>query len=147
MSTDSLPTPYAIVAGFGLPGREAVNLLSARGVPYIVVELNPQTVTRTSRSGLSIVQGDIAEDAVLRAAGVEHAKLLLLAIPDDAAVLRAIEAARRINPSIRIVARCRRVSTAIEATRRGADHVLSEEQIVGAEFARLAAPYIPAEDR
>jgi voltage-gated potassium channel Kch len=134
------------VAGFGLPGREAVNLLAARGVPYIVVELNPQTVSRTSRSGLSIVQGDIADDAVLLAAGIERATLLLLAIPDDAAVLRAIDAARRINSSIRIVARCRRVSTAIEATRRGADHVLSEEQIIGAEFARLAGPLIPPND-
>ena len=46
------------------------------------------------------------------------------------------------DPATRIIARCRRVSTALEATRRGAHDVVSEEQIVGAEFARLTVPLI-----
>ena len=135
--------PHVIVAGFGIPGREVVNLLEARGVPFIVVELNPLTVQRTAKAGLNIVQGDIATEPVLRAAGVDRAVLLALAIPDDAAVLRTIDLARRLNPAVRILARCRRVSTALEATRRGADDVVSEEQIIGAEFARLTAPLLP----
>lgn len=133
---------FAIVAGFGIPGREVVNLLTARGVPFVVVELNPLTVERTAKAGLNIVHGDAADEAVLRAAGIDRATLLALAIPDDGAVLRAIDVARRLNPAVRIVARCRRVSTALEATRRGAADVVSEEQIIGAEFARLTAPLL-----
>lgn len=134
--------PFVIVAGFGIPGREVVNLLEARGVRFVVVELNPLTVRRTAKAGLNIVEGDIATEPVLRAAGIDRATLLALAIPDDAAVLRTVDLARRINPAVRILARCRRVSTALEATRRGADDVVSEEQIIGAEFARLTGPLI-----
>lgn len=129
--------PFAIVAGFGIPGREVVNLLQARGIEFVVVELNPLTVQRCVRAGLNIVQGDIAEDATLVAAGIHRASFLALAIPDDAAVLRSIDAARRLNPAVRILARCRRVSTALEATRRGTHDVVSEEQIIASEFARL----------
>ncbi len=133
---------HGIIAGFGIPGREVANLLDDRGVPFVVVEMNPQTVQRTAKAGLNIIHGDIATEPVLRAAGVDRATLLALAIPDDAAVLRTIDLARRLNPHVRILARCRRVSAAIEATRRGADDVVSEEQIIGAEFARLTGPLL-----
>ena len=141
--SSAAPAAFAIVAGFGIPGREVVNLLEDRGVPFVVVELNPLTVQRTAKARLNIIHGDIATEPVLRAAGIDRATLLALAIPDDAAVLRTIDLARRLNPAVRILARCRRVSTALEATRRGAHDVVSEEQIIGAEFARLAVPLLP----
>lgn len=131
-----------IVAGFGIPGREVVNLVTRRGIPFVVVELNPATVSRCHTAGLNIVQGDIADEQVLRNAGIDKATLVALAIPDDAAVLRAVDLIRKLNPSARILARCRRVSTALEVSRRGAEDVVSEEQLIGAEFARLTAPLI-----
>lgn len=142
--TDIAPPipPYVIVAGFGIPGREVVNRLVADKVPFVVVELNPLTCERTARGGLHILHGDIADEAVLREAGIDRATVLALAIPDDAAVLRTIDLARRLNPAVRILARCRRVSTAIEAERRGADDVVSEEQIIGSAFARQIGPFL-----
>ncbi|WP_206293021.1 NAD-binding protein [Humisphaera borealis] len=130
------------MAGFGIPGREVVNLLARRKIAFVVVELNPATVTRCQTAGLNIVQGDIADEQVLRNAGIDRATLVALAIPDDAAVLRAVDLIRRLNPAARILARCRRVSTALEASRRGAEDVVSEEQLIGAEFARLTAPLL-----
>lgn len=134
--------PFVIVAGFGIPGREVVNLLSANATPFVVVELNPTTVGRCHTAGLNIVHGDIADEQVMRRAGIERATLVALAIPDDAAVLKAVDLIRRLNPAARILARCRRVSTALEASRRGAHDVVSEEQLIGAEFARLTGPLI-----
>ena len=134
--------PFVIVAGFGIPGREVVNLLTSKGTSFVVIELNPTTVGRCHIAGLNIVQGDVADEQVLRRAGVDRATLVALAIPDDAAVLRAIDLIRRLNPDTQILARCRRVSTALEATRRGAHEVVSEEQLIGAEFARLTGPLI-----
>lgn len=136
------PAAFVIVAGFGIPGREVVNLLIARHTPFVVVELNRATVSRCHVGGLNIVQGDIANEDVLRQAGIDRATLVALAIPDDAAVLRAIDLIRRLNPAVQILARCRRVSTALEASRRGAHEVVSEEQLIGAEFARLTVPLI-----
>jgi voltage-gated potassium channel Kch len=48
-----------------------------------------------------------------------------------------VEAARKMNPSARIIARCTFVSGGLEATRRGADEVVIAEQVVAAEFGRM----------
>jgi voltage-gated potassium channel Kch len=136
-------TGHAIVAGFGIPGRAAANLLLAKKVPFCVVELNPETVRRCSKAGLPIIQGNVVEEPTLRRAGIERAGFLALAMPNEEAVLEALVLARRLNPSIRILARCRHVSTALEAMKRGADGVVSEEEVIGQAFSRTAEPMLP----
>ena len=136
-------TGHAIVAGFGIPGRAAANLLTAKKVPFCVVELNPETVRRCSRAGLPIIEGNVVEEPVLRKAGIERASFLALAMPNEQAVLEALVLARRLNPTIRILARCRHVSTAMEAHKRGADEVVSEEEVIGQAFSRTAEPLLP----
>jgi voltage-gated potassium channel Kch len=128
---------HAIIAGYGVPGRAVADLLHARGVPFCVIELNPQTVTRCVAGGVHIIAGDAADEEVLRSAGIERATLFAATMPTDAAVLTAVAAARRLNPSVRIFARCRYVSTGIQASGRGADEVIVAEQIVAREFERL----------
>jgi hypothetical protein len=64
-------------------------------------------------------------------------------LPDDIAVLDTIATARRIKPSIRIIARATFVSQGMEAARRGADDVVVAEQVVAEEFARLIAKTDP----
>jgi len=134
---------HAIVAGFGIPGRAAANLLVAKGVPFCVVELNPETVKRCSKAGLPIIEGNVVEESALRRAGIERARFLALAMPNEQAVLEALVLARRLNPTIKILARCRHVSTAMEAHKRGADEVVSEEEVIGQAFSRTAEPMLP----
>jgi voltage-gated potassium channel len=119
------------------------NLFVARRFPFCVVERNPATVDRCTAGGLAIFQGDATDEADLRRAGIERAAVLALAMPNEHAVLAAIPLARRLNPGIKILARCRHVSTSIEAARLGADEVLSEEQVVAEAFARAAGPLVP----
>jgi voltage-gated potassium channel Kch len=134
---------HAIVAGFGIPGRAAANLLVAKKVPFCVVELNPQTVERCSRAGLPIIEGNVCDEHILRRAGIDRASFLALAMPSEQAVLEALVLARRLNPKLRILARCRHVSTALEAVKRGADDVVSEEEVIGQAFSRVAEPMLP----
>src|SRR5687768_16946154 len=93
-------TGHAIVAGFGIPGRAAANLLTAKRIPFCVVELNPETVKRCSRAGLPIIEGNVLEESVLRRAGIERASFLALAMPNEQAVLEALVLARRLNPAV-----------------------------------------------
>lgn len=134
---------HAIIAGFGVPGRAVADLLAARQMPFCVIELNPQTVERCSHIGVHIIAGDVCAEEILRRAGVERATLLVLAVPSDAAVLEAVRLARRLSGSIRILARCRFISSGMEAHRRGASEVIVEEQIVAREFTRLVEATIP----
>jgi voltage-gated potassium channel Kch len=128
---------HAIIAGFGVPGRAAADVLAARQTPFCVVELNPTTVERCSHVGVHIIAGDVCDPDTLRRAGVEHAALLVLAVPSDPAVLEAVRVARELNPTVRIIARCRFISSGMEAHRRGADQVIIEEQIVAQELERV----------
>jgi len=130
-------TDHAIIAGFGVPGREVADYLASRQVEFCVIELNPKTVERCSHIGVHIIAGDVCTEETLRRAGVERSSLLVLAVPNDAAVLEAVRVARRLNPSVRILARCRFISSGMEAHRLGANHVVVEEQVVGSEMTRL----------
>jgi CPA2 family monovalent cation:H+ antiporter-2 len=128
---------HAVIAGFGVPGRAVADLLTAQGMTFCVIELNDNTVERCRKSGLSMVEGDAGDPAVLRLAGLERAKLFICTIPNDAAMYAAVAAARLANPALRIIARCRYVSSGIEAARRGADEVIVEEQAVAQSFENL----------
>ncbi|HSU66634.1 MAG TPA: NAD(P)-binding protein [Tepidisphaeraceae bacterium] len=134
---------HAIVAGFGVPGRAVADFLASREIPFCVVELNRQTVERCAHRGVHIIEGDVCDEQTLRRAGAERSSLLVLAVPSDPAVLEAIRVARRLNPKLRIVARCRFISSGLEAHRRGASEVVVEEQVVGSEMTRLLAADFP----
>jgi CPA2 family monovalent cation:H+ antiporter-2 len=134
---------HAIIAGFGVPGRAVADRLAARQVPFCVIELNPKTVERCSHVGVHIIEGDVCDEHTLRQAGVETAAMLVLAVPSDHSVLEAVRVARNLNPTLRILARCRFISSGMEAHRRGADQVVVEEQAVAREFERLLESTLP----
>ena len=137
--SDGLPverlSSHAVIVGFGLPGRSAADALRAAGVPFCVVELNPGTVQRAGHAGVPIVEGHAADEGALRRAGIERAAMLVLAVPDEPAVLAAIPVARRLNPTVRIIARCAFTSAGMEAVRRGADAIVVAEQVVATAIA------------
>jgi monovalent cation:H+ antiporter-2, CPA2 family len=132
-----IPPGHAIIAGFGVPGRAVADVLTEREVPFCVIELNRKTVERCSHAGVRIIEGDVIDESVLRGAGVEQSSLLVLAVPSDVAVLEAIRVARRLNPTIRIIARCRFVSAGMQAHQLGANEVIIEEHVVASEMKRL----------
>ena len=58
-------------------------------------------------------------------------------MPNDPIVLEAVALARRLNPAVRIFARCEYVSTGMKAERKGADEVVVAEKVIATEFGRL----------
>lgn len=128
---------HAIIVGFGLAGRATANALIARRIPIYVIERNVETVRRCFIAGLNIVEGDATDEQVLRRAGIESAAYFAATMPNEHAILEMVGAARRLNPNVRIVARCEYVSTGMKLARRGADEVVVAEQVIAAEFGRL----------
>ncbi len=123
-----------IVAGFGLAGRWVADIFDRHKIDYVIVDENPQTIESQRQLGRRAVQGDISQEATLREAGIEHASVLALTVPDEQAVLRATELARRLQPGIYIVARTYYTSAGMQATRLGADDVVKAEQAVARQF-------------
>jgi voltage-gated potassium channel Kch len=128
---------HAVIAGYGVPGRAVADWAHARGMTYCVIEKNDETVERCRKSGTCMVEGDASDERALREAGLERATLFACTVPNDESMYAAVTAARRLNPKVRIVARCRYVSTGFEAARHGADDVVVEEQAVAQAFEAL----------
>jgi voltage-gated potassium channel Kch len=125
---------HAVIAGFGVPGRAVADLVHAQGMSFCVIEKNDATIERCRKAGLCMVEGDAGDAAVLRKAGLDRATLFACTVPDDKAMLAAVEEARRVNPALRIIARCRYVSSGVQAKAHGADEVVVEEQAVAQGF-------------
>ena len=130
-------TGHAVIAGFGVPGRAVADLVHAQGMSFCVIERNLETIERCRKAGLCMVEGDAGDAAVLREAGLVRATLFACTVPDDKAMLAAVEEARRVNPALRIIARCRYVSSGVQAKAHGADEVVVEEQVVAQAFEAL----------
>ena len=114
---------HVIIAGFGPVGRAVAYRLDLAEVPWIVVDLNPQTITRQTKLGRHAIFGDVTNQEVLETAGILRAKAVAITIPDDEAMLHACRAIRTIAPGVRIAARANIMSSALLARTIGADDV------------------------
>src|SRR6266508_2831034 len=149
MSAGDQPlTDHVIIAGYGLTGRNLAAALRSIRAPYLIVELNSQTVRQARTRGEPAFYGDATREEILRALGAERARMLVVAISDPAATRRMVRVARTLNPRIHIIARTRYVVEMPELTRLGADVVIPEEFETSIEiFARVLAHYnVPRND-
>lgn len=135
---------HVIIAGYGPVGRSLADRLSRRGVPITVIELNPRTVQKQATLGRSIVYGDVTNAEVLESAGIREADALVIAIPDEMAVLRACQMARALVPGLFIAARASFLSQAIKARQMGADSVIVEEIVTAEAMAALVTELLEA---
>ena len=133
---------HVVVAGYGLNGRNLASALRSINAPYLIVELNAQTVRRARAEGEPAFYGDATRDEILRALGIDRARLFVIAISDPAATRSMVRVARGMNPKLHIIARTRYVAEIPELTRLGADVVIPEEFETSIEiFARVLAHY------
>lgn len=139
------PGRHVIIVGFGLSGRSAVNTVIDAVVSYAVIETNEETVSRCSKGGLNIIFGDARDPEILRRAGIDDATDVMVTVPNDEITREVVSAARKLNATARIVARCTFVSGGMEAHKRGADDVVVAEQVVANEFAKVAATAVTRE--
>lgn len=117
----------AIIAGFGPVGRAIADRLDLIGVPYTIIELNPDTVVKQRSIGRSVVYGDATNPEVLEAVNVRGASIVVLAIPDDDATVRACRAIRSRAPGVFVAARVNVLRKGLAVKEAGASMVTVEE--------------------
>ena len=123
-----------IVAGFGPPGRWVGEIFERHHIEFAIIDLNARTVEQQGKLGRRAVLGDVTDEAVLKAAGIDRASILLLTIPDEQAAVEATRLARELNPKLYIVARTTHTSAGLAARQAGADEVIKAEQAVARHF-------------
>ena len=133
---------HVIVVGFGMNGGNLARVLRHSNIPYVVLELNSETVRRAKRSGEPIFYGDGSSVTILRKLGLQSAKALVVAISDASASRRIVKIARTENPYLYIIVRTRYVSEVDGLVRTGASEVIPEEFETSVEiFSRVLNHY------
>lgn len=96
-----------IIAGFGRVGQIVGRLLRSVDKPFTALEIDSSQVDVVRRYGGTVHFGDASRLDLLRAAGADHARLLVLAIDDVTASMKTAETVIRHFPNLKIIARAR----------------------------------------
>jgi voltage-gated potassium channel Kch len=115
-----------IIAGFGRVGSIVGRFLRANGVAATVLEYDSDHVELLRRLGLKVFYGDASRYDLLKAAGIEKARLIILAIDDHEKILEMIETIRRRAPHVTILARATGRTEAYDLLDKGVDRVYRE---------------------
>lgn len=129
---------HVILCGYGPTGAIVAKRLQGVGVPVVIVDLNYKQVQALKASKQHAVYGDSASTIVLEAAGLEHASLLVVTIPDPQAMRALVRKVKKKLPHLPIVMRVRYMSDRDSLLELGADDVVWEEQEAGEELAQRA---------
>lgn len=115
-----------ILVGYGPCGQLVDQVLRQHDMDVVVLEMNIDTVTCLHQQGRSSLHGDASNRTILRMAGVEKAKAIIISSPGAPAVQIAA-AARSLNPHIRVVAHTNYIRIAQAVARSGDAHVFAGE--------------------
>jgi len=124
-----------IVAGFGRFGQIVARVLRSRRIPFTALDSNQRNVDFLRRFGNEVYYGDASRLDLLRAAGAETAKILVLAIDDVEASLRTAELVRAQFPKLKIFARARNRQHAFSLMDLGVTNIIRETYVSSLEMA------------
>src|SRR5450830_912293 len=108
-----------IIAGFGRFGQIVGRLLHANGIGLTILDHDPDQIESLRKFGFKVFYGDATRIDLLRTAGADKARLLLIAIDDAPASLKLVEAVQRAFPHLKIAARARNVTHLYDLMDRG----------------------------
>jgi len=133
---------HVIIVGFGLNGRNLAKVLKEAEIPYVVLEMNSDTVREMRKKGEPIHYGDGSSKEILHKMGIEKARLLVVAISDPVSTRRIVSIARQANADVYIIVRTRYLIEVDDLKSLGADEVIPEEFETSIEiFSRVLHRY------
>ena len=125
---------HTVVVGYGTKGRTAVSAMIGDGVApadIVVVDTSQTSLDRANAAGLVTVRGDANKSDVLRLAGAQHAKAIIVATSDDPTAVLVTLTARELAPSATIIASVREVENQHLLLQSGANSVVVSSETAG----------------
>lgn len=120
-------TGHVIICGFGIRGRHIARAAKAAGTPYLILEMNPETVKAEKIKGEPIRYGDPSHPSVLVHAGIRTAATVAVVINDPIASKHIVKTARSLNPDAYIITKTRYFQEVPLMLKAGANDVIPDE--------------------
>jgi glutathione-regulated potassium-efflux system ancillary protein KefC len=115
-----------LIAGFGRYGQIVSRVLLAQGQPCTVLDHDAEMIEAARHFGYRVFYGDATRLDLLRTAGAEKARILVVAVDEVSQSLAIVDLARAHFPALQIVARARDVTHWNQLRDRGVQLVQRE---------------------
>ena len=126
---------HVVVCGWGRVGRSIARYLLAGDADVVVVDSSAERIATVDGPA---VCGDATDEEVLRAAGIDRARVLITALNGDAENLYVALTGRSMRPDLFIVSRIASDAAVAKLIQAGADRVVNPQDLGGARMAALA---------
>ena len=127
-----------VVLGAGRVGSRVIRAARARGFRCVAIDRDPRRLDAAAALGAATLYGDAASPAILARAGLERARVLVVAIGDPLTARLAIERSMVINPRLDVASRARGRAETTRLRSAGARRIADPEVEAGLELARHA---------
>jgi CPA2 family monovalent cation:H+ antiporter-2 len=136
---------HVVLVGHGRVGSFVSEQLLNAGTPLLVIEEDVDRVNRIKDQGPETIAGNGADPDVIRAANLEAARCVLVAVPDAFDGGQIVAQARERNASLPIVARAHSEAEIEHLKKHGASAVvMGEHEIAKAMIAAIPPAAPPA---
>ncbi len=139
LPTSPSSTGHTILVGFGRVGR-LIAAAHSGPTKFVVIEARTEQMRGGGSHGLTFIEGNAADSAVLEKADIEHASRLLLAIPGGFEAGAIAQNALALNPSLQIIARAHSDEEVAYLEKIGANHVIMGEREIATRMISLLKP-------
>ena len=125
---------HAVICGFGRTGQSLAGILRSLPMEFAAVD-NNHLILEAAGGADPLLYGDAHHPDSLLAAGIERAAIVNITFTERATATAAIQAARKLNPNIHIIAKALTPKCAEELRAVGADQALVESHQCGLSMA------------
>jgi len=115
-----------IIAGYGRFGQVVSRLLKASGFASTLLDHDAGQIELSGRFGSKVFYGDAANVELLKSAGAENARLLVIAIDEREKVISMIQSVKMHFPRLKLLVRAYDRTHAYELIHQGADFIARE---------------------
>jgi voltage-gated potassium channel len=128
---------HYVICGYGRLGRRIAADLADAGLDFVVIERNEERVVEIEETGWLVIEGDAEDEDVLRSAGIERARGLILTLPEDSGNVFVSLTAKELRPGIFTLARTNEHKNTRKLLRAGVDKVISPYEIGADRMAQV----------
>ncbi|AGH43696.1 monovalent cation:proton antiporter-2 (CPA2) family protein [Paraglaciecola psychrophila] len=136
-SSPDLNEPEVLIAGFGRFGQVSGRILAANNILFTALDKDAEHIEFVRQFGNKVFFGDACRLDLLVAAGIEHAKVILVAVDDEDDALKISELVRKHFPDVKVIARARNRYTAVKLYNLGIKTNVREVFAGGLEAANM----------
>jgi monovalent cation:H+ antiporter-2, CPA2 family len=117
---------HVVIVGYGRVGQNVARLLEPEGFEFVALDLDPVRVRHAREAGDPVYYGDGTNRDVLRAAGIERARVLVISYFKVSTALKILGHVKKMRPDMPVLVRTRDDAELERLQAAGATEVIPE---------------------